>query len=321
MEKVKENFIVTEDLSGMRFDQAVAKSLKRFSRNQLKGWIKSGNLTLDYNKVQPKTKILEGQIINLDVSLEPVVAVVPEDIPLDIVHEDSDFFIINKPNGLVIHPGAGNRSGTLQNGLLYLDPSQAILPRAGIVHRLDKGTSGLLVVARNSASYLNLISQMKQKTVTKIYFGICNDIPISGGKIDLPIGRSSRDRLKMSVSRNGKPATTSYKVLERYRAHSLLEIQIETGRTHQIRVHLSHKKYPLLGDPLYGGRPRLPTSPSEELKESISKLKRQALHSSCLSFLHPSSGKRVVFKSSLPKDIQDMLSILARDKKFSLNEN
>ena len=162
---------------------------------------------------------------------------------------------------------------------------------------------------------------MKQKTVTKIYFGICNDIPISGGKIDLPIGRSSRDRLKMSVSRNGKPATTSYKVLERYRAHSLLEIQIETGRTHQIRVHLSHKKYPLLGDPLYGGRPRLPTSPSEELKESISKLKRQALHSSCLSFLHPSSGKRVVFKSSLPKDIQDMLSILARDKKFSLNEN
>ena len=209
----------------------------------------------------------------------------------------------------------------MQNGLLYLDPNQGILPRAGIVHRLDKDTSGLIVVARKSASYLSLINQIKDRRVTKIYSGICNNIPISGGTIDHPISRNPRDRLKMTVNNNGKPAKTFYKVIEKFRAHCLLEIKIETGRTHQIRVHLSYENYPLLGDPIYGGRPILPSSPSNELKDSISKFKRQALHASYLSFIHPSSGKGISFTSSLPKDMSDILIILARDKELFVDEN
>tara|TARA_B100001250_G_scaffold72479_1_gene58897 strand:+ start:49315 stop:50280 length:966 start_codon:yes stop_codon:yes gene_type:complete len=321
LEKVKESIIVTNEISGIRLDQASAKSFNRFSRSQLKGWIESGYLTLDGKIAEPKTKVFEGQIINLNVDLEPIIPIEPENIPLDIIHQDTDFYIINKTSGLVIHPGAGNHSGTVQNGLLYLDPNQGVLPRAGIVHRLDKDTSGLIVVARNSASYLSLINQIKDRTVTKIYSGICNNIPISGGKIEHPISRNPRDRLKMTVNNNGKPAKTFYKVIERFRAHSLLEIRIETGRTHQIRVHLSYENYPLLGDPIYGGRPILPISPSNELKNSISKLNRQALHASQLSFIHPSSGKNVSFKSSLPKDISDMLEILSRDKELFIHDN
>ncbi|MBI79667.1 MAG: RluA family pseudouridine synthase [Pseudomonadota bacterium] len=321
MEKVNENIIVTNELSGIRLDQASAKSFNRFSRSQLKGWIESGQLTLNGKRADPKTKVFKGQVINLDVDLEPVIPIEPENIPLDIIHKDNDFYIINKPSGLVIHPGAGNHSGTLQNGLLYLDPNQGILPRAGIVHRLDKDTSGLIVVARKSASYLSLINQIKDRRVTKIYSGICNNIPISGGTIDHPISRNPRDRLKMTVNNNGKPAKTFYKVIEKFRAHCLLEIKIETGRTHQIRVHLSYENYPLLGDPIYGGRPILPSSPSNELKDSISKFKRQALHASYLSFIHPSSGKGISFTSSLPKDMSDILIILARDKELFVDEN
>jgi 23S rRNA pseudouridine1911/1915/1917 synthase len=233
-----------------------------------------------------------------------------ENIALNVVFEDEDIIIINKPFGLVTHPGAGNWNGTLANALLYYDTELSKLDRAGIVHRLDKNTSGLMVIARNEKSQKYLVEQLQSHSVVREYSAIVYGHMISGGSVNDPIGRDPKDRIKQTVSSNGKDATTHYRVIDRFKSHTHVKAILETGRTHQIRVHLSHIGYPLLGDPMYGGRVRFPKKASEILKESLLGFKRQALHSKKLTLNHPSTGELMSWKAPLPDDMLELLDIL-----------
>ncbi len=313
MQHILERLRIPEELAGRRFDQAAATVLDGFSRSRLKIWIESGQLTLDGRQVEPSTKVHGGEEIVLDAQIEPIVPVAPEPIPLAVIHEDAAVFVIDKPVGLVVHPGAGNRSGTLQNALLSLDPALAGVPRAGIVHRLDKDTSGLLVVARTLSAHAALAAQLERREVHRIYLGVCQSVLTGGGEVDAPIGRHPKDRLKMAVIDNGRHALTRYRLLERFRAHTYLRLQLETGRTHQIRVHLAHLRAPLVGDPVYGGRPRLPRSPSPELRQRLQSFRRQALHASRLQFRHPETGRDACYESPLAEDMEALLADLRSD--------
>jgi 23S rRNA pseudouridine1911/1915/1917 synthase len=254
-----------------------------------------------------------GEEIELNAEIEAAVPIAPEPISLNIVHEDQAVFVIDKPAGLVVHPGAGNWSGTLQNGLLHLDPNLAGIPRAGIVHRLDKDTSGLLVIARTLAAQASLAAQLERRDVHRGYLGICQGVLTGGGTIDATIGRHPRDRLKMAVVIRGRRAVTHYRVVARFRAHTYLRIELETGRTHQIRVHFAHQRSPLVGDPLYGGRPRFPSAPSAELKLQLQGFRRQALHATRLEFVHPDSQETVKFEIPLAEDMAALLAALRAD--------
>jgi 23S rRNA pseudouridine1911/1915/1917 synthase len=313
LQRIFERHWLPDDLAGCRFDQAAAAVLDEYSRSRLKIWIKGGQLTLDGAQAEPSTKIRGGEEIVLDAAVAPVVVVAPEPIPLKLVHEDAAVFVIDKPAGLVVHPGAGNPTGTMQNALLNLDPALAAVPRAGIVHRLDKETSGLLVVARTLTAHATLVAQLQRRDVHRSYEGICQSVLTGGGEIDAPIGRHSRDRLKMAVIDNGRHALTRYRILERFRAHTYLRLELTTGRTHQIRVHLAHIRTPLVGDPLYGGRPRLPRSPTPELRKILQGFRRQALHASRLEFEHPETGKHAHFTSALADDMTVLLAMLRDD--------
>ncbi len=313
MQRILRRLLIPEDLAGRRFDQAAAVVLDEFSRSRLKIWIESGQLTLDGEQVEPDTKVQGGEEVMLDAQIEPVVPVEPEPIPLTLLYEDAAVFIIDKPAGLVVHPGAGNRTGTLQNALLNLDPALAGVPRAGIVHRLDKDTSGLLVVARTLSAHATLAAQLQRREVHRRYLGVCQTVLTGGGDVNAPIGRHPRDRLKMAVIETGRQALTRYRVLERFRAHTYLQLQLATGRTHQIRVHLAHLRTPLVGDPLYGGRPRLPRSPSPELRELLQGFRRQALHASRLEFRHPDSGRPVSYESPMAQDMEALVTALRDD--------
>jgi len=313
MQHILERLRIPEELAGRRFDQAAATVLDGFSRSRLKIWIESGQLTLDGQQVEPSTKVRGGEEIVLDAQIEPIVPVAPEPIPLAVIHEDAAVFVIDKPVGLVVHPGAGNRSGTLQNALLSLDPALAGVPRAGIVHRLDKDTSGLLVVARTLSAHAALAAQLERREVHRIYLGVCQSVLTGGGEVDAPIGRHPKDRLKMAVIDNGRHALTRYRLLERFRAHTYLRLQLETGRTHQIRVHLAHLRAPLVGDPVYGGRPRLPRSPSPALRQRLQGFRRQALHASRLQFRHPETGRDACYESPLAEDMEALLADLRSD--------
>ena len=313
MERILRRLLIPEDLAGRRFDQAAAAVLAEFSRGRLKTWIEGGQLTLNGDLVEPDKKVQGGEEIVLDAQIEPVVAVEPEPIPLTLIHEDAAVFVVDKPAGLVVHPGAGNPAGTLQNALLNLDPALAGVPRAGIVHRLDKDTSGLLVVARTLGAHVTLVAQLERREVRRVYVGVCQSVLTGGGDVDAPIGRHPRDRLKMAVVETGRQALTRYRVLERFRAHTYLQLQLTTGRTHQIRVHLAHRHTPLVGDPLYGGRPRLPRSPSPELREMLQGFRRQALHASQLEFHHPDSGRTARYDSPLAQDMEALLTALRAD--------
>ncbi len=313
MQRIHQRLRLPEALAGRRFDQAAAAVLDEYSRSRLKVWIDSGELTLDGKQAEPSTTVRGGEEIVLDAEIEAAVPVAPEPIPLKVVHEDESVFVIDKPAGLVVHPGAGNRSGTLQNGLLNLDPNLAAIPRAGIVHRLDKDTSGLLVVARTLTAQASLAAQLERREVHRSYRGVCQGVLTGGGTIDAPIGRHPRDRLKMAVVDRGRNAITHYRVLERFRAHTYLRINLETGRTHQIRVHFAHQRAPLVGDPLYGGRPRLPPAPSAELKATIQGFRRQALHAIRLEFAHPGNNKTVRFDCPLAEDMASLVAALRTD--------
>jgi 23S rRNA pseudouridine1911/1915/1917 synthase len=241
------------------------------------------------------------------------VAVQPEAIELNLAHQDKDVFVVDKPAGLVVHPGAGNARHTLQNALLGLDPTLARLPRAGLIHRLDKDTSGLLVIARNETAQTSLSRQLMARTMSREYLALCVGVMVSGGTIDAPIGRNRTDRLRMAVRESGRPAVTHYRVLERFRAHTYLSVKLETGRTHQIRLHMSHLKYPIVGDPVYGGRFGRPRGASAELIEALRLFKRQALHAATLAFDHPRSGKRLTLQSPVPADLGHLLDVLRDD--------
>jgi 23S rRNA pseudouridine1911/1915/1917 synthase len=305
--------LIPEDLAGQRFDQAAAALFEDFSRSRLKIWIESGELTLAGRPAAPKTRVGGGEAIRLDAEVEAVVPLAPEAIPLTVVYEDDDLLVIDKPAGLVVHPGAGNPAGTLQNGLLAHDPGLAAVPRAGIVHRLDKDTTGLLVVAKTLTAHQALVAALERREIRRTYEAICQGVMTGGGEVDAPIGRHPRERLRMAVVTRGRRAVTRYRVIERFRAQTHVRVELETGRTHQIRVHMAHIRYPLVGDPLYGGRPRLPKSPLPELVAALQQFRRQALHARSLELAHPGTGELLKVAAPLPEDFQALLRVLAAD--------
>jgi 23S rRNA pseudouridine1911/1915/1917 synthase len=272
--------------------------------------IKSKNILLNDKPFKPKGKILGNEIITFENNQKVVTSWSPEKIPLDIIFEDSHIIVINKPYGLVTHPGAGNWNGTLANALLYYDSELSKLDRSGIVHRLDKNTSGLMVVAKNSQSQKHLIEQLQSHSIKREYSAIVYGNMISGGTINEPIGRDPKDRIKQAIRSNGKEAITHYRVIDRFANHSHVKAILETGRTHQIRVHLSHIGYPLIGDSIYGGRVRFPKKASEELKVALKSFSRQALHAKKLSLIHPKTNISMTWKIELPDDMRDLLNTL-----------
>ena len=302
--------IIPERMTGDRLDVALSEMLPDYSRSKITAWIKSGDALINNKAFKPKDKVNGSQIVILSLNKKQNNDWSAENIALNIVFEDEDIIIINKPFGLVTHPGAGNWNGTLANALLYYDPKLSKLDRAGIVHRLDKNTSGLMVIARNEKSQKYLVEQLQSHSVAREYSAIVYGHMISGGSINDPIGRDPKDRIKQTVSSNGKDATTHYRVIDRFKSHTHVKAILETGRTHQIRVHLSHIGYPLLGDPMYGGRVRFPKKASEILKESLLGFKRQALHSKKLTLNHPSTGELMSWKAPLPDDMLELLDIL-----------
>ena len=315
MTTIRREAAVPLDIAGRRFDQTVAGMFPDFSRSRLSSWIKSGVLTLDGAQVAPRQLLRGGELVRLDVELENEVSNTAEAIALDIVHEDDDLLVVNKPAGLVVHPGAGNPAGTLLNALLYHDATLAELPRAGIVHRLDKDTSGLMVVAKRLPTYTALVDLLSRHEVQRQYEAVVLGTLVAGGTVDAPIGRSMGDRLRQAVrdEEDGKRAVTHYRLRERFRAHSLLQCQLETGRTHQIRVHLTHIHHPLVGDPLYGGGLKLPKGASAELTAALRGFRRQALHAEKLAFVHPVSGEALVFSAERPADQQALIDALRAD--------
>ena len=312
-DRIVREALISEDLAGQRFDQAAAALFEEFSRSRLKIWIESGELTLAGRPAAPKTRVGGGEAIRLDAEVEAVVPLAPEAIPLTVVFEDDDLLIIDKPAGLVVHPGAGNPAGTLQNGLLAHDPGLAAVPRAGIVHRLDKDTTGLLVVAKTLTAHQALVAALERREIRRTYEAICQGVMTGGGEVDAPIGRHPRERLRMAVVTRGRPSVTHYRVIERFRAQTHIRVELETGRTHQIRVHMAHIRHPLIGDPLYGGRPRLPKSPLPELVAALQRFHRQALHARSLELAHPGSGELLKVAAPLPEDFQALLGVLAAD--------
>ncbi len=306
---------VPVESGGQRFDVVLTALFPQFSRSRLSEWIKSGDAQLDGASVKPKQSVRGGESVVLRAQLTTEVADEPEPIELDIVYQDSSVLVINKPAGLVVHPGAGNRSGTLVNALLHFDPALAQIPRAGIVHRLDKDTSGLMVVARTLPAHTSLVEQLSGRNVRRQYLALVFGNVVAGTTIRANIGRHPTDRLRQAVVEAGKEAVTHYRVREKFRSHSLLECRLETGRTHQIRVHLAYIKYPIVGDPVYGGSLRLPKASSDEMIEILRGFKRQALHAESLAFVHPVSGEQVAFEAPVPQDMQRLLGVLRADQK------
>jgi 23S rRNA pseudouridine1911/1915/1917 synthase len=307
--------LIPADYAGQRLDQALAELLPDYSRTRLKAWIEGGQVTVNGRQWRPRDPVLGGEQVDVQPVFEVDVRVQAEEIALDIVHEDKHVLVVNKPPGLVVHPGAGNAAGTLQNALLHYDEKLAVLPRAGIVHRIDKDTSGLLVVARTLAAHTKLTEMIEAHEVERHYEAVCVGVMTSGGTVDAPIDRHPVDRVKMSVRSNGREAITHYRVIKRFRAHTHLRLQLETGRTHQIRVHLTYIGYPLVGDGVYGKRLVIPKGSSPALAETLRGFNRQALHAAKLEFIHPVTKKPLACEAALPEDMNQLIKALATDFK------
>jgi 23S rRNA pseudouridine1911/1915/1917 synthase len=311
---------IPQTLAGQRLDSALARLLPEHSRTRIKGWIDAGQVLIGRLPCKPRDVVRAGSRVQVRMTVEPApTGVLPESIALNVVHEDRDVRVVDKPAGLVVHPGAGNPHHTLQNALLGMDPALAAVPRAGIIHRLDKDTSGLLVVARTLEAHTSLTRQLAARTVSREYLALCVGVMTGGGTIDEPIGRHRSDRLRMAVRQDGRPAITHFRVLDRFRGHTYLRVKLETGRTHQIRLHLAHRHYPIVGDPKYGAR-RLgrPPGATDLLIEALRGFKRQALHAATLAFDHPRSGKRLTLESPVPPDFADLLAMLREDARGPL---
>ena len=306
---------IPPELAGSRLDAALAQLLPAHSRTRIKGWIEAGQVLLGSLPCKPRDVVDGGDRIAVRWAAEPAPsAVAPELIPLDVVHEDADVLVVNKPVGLVVHPGAGNPFHTLQNALLGRDASLAALPRSGIIHRLDKDTSGLLVVARTLEAQTSLTRQLMARTVSREYLAVCVGVMTGGGTVYQPIGRHRTDRLRMTVRQDGRAAVTHYRVLERFRGHSYLRVKLETGRTHQIRLHLAHLHYPVVGDAVYGGRFLPPRGASPALLETLRAFKRQALHAASLAFEHPRTGAVLSLSAPVPADFAGLVAALRADR-------
>ena len=300
-------------MAGKRVDQALAELFPDFSRSRLQKWMKDGFALVDGKKWRPKDPVIGGEVVELLVIVDDETHWKAEPVSLDIVYEDEQIIVINKPAGLVVHPGAGNSHGTLSNGLLHHNPKNASLPRAGIVHRLDKDTSGLLVAAKTLVAHTSLVEQLQAREVKREYLALCNDVMTAGGTVDEPIGRHPTNRLRMAVRDNGKPAITHYRVEQRFRAHTLVRVNLETGRTHQIRVHMAYIGYPLVGDVVYGGRLKIPAASSETFANALRNFKRQALHATSLGLQHPTSGEWVQWQVDMPSDMQELVRLAEQD--------
>ncbi len=313
MKLIQQQIVVDEATSGQRLDQALCHFLPDYSRSKIQEWIRQGFITLNGQAPKPKLKVYVGDELQLDIPPTTKIYDQPESIEFDIIHQDDDLFVINKPAGLVVHPAAGHASGTLLNGLLQRDPDLEQLPRAGIVHRLDKDTSGIMVVARTLTAHSALVDALQRREVKREYIAVAQGVITAGRSIEQPIARHPVDRKRMAVREDGKDAITHFTVREKYRAHSLIEVRLETGRTHQIRVHMAWLRHALLGDPVYGGRLALPKGISAPLEQVIRSFRRQALHARRLSFVHPSSAELVTFDAEIPADMTQLIEALRVD--------
>lgn len=316
-DKIQHNLTIPDDFAGMRLDHALVKLLPDYSRTQIQEWIKKSYLLLDGSPPKAKLIVLGGEKITLNALLKQQPVFTPQPISLNIIYEDDAILIINKPAGMVVHPAAGNFENTLLNALLYHHPELQKLPRAGILHRLDKNTTGLLIIAKTQPVLFNLAKQLKARTITRIYQAIVKGVMTSGGTVDEPISRHPIERKRMAVVETGKPSITHYRVIDRYRFHTRIKIQLETGRTHQIRVHMAHINFPILGDQTYAPRLQLPKGASTPLIEMLRSFKRQALHAYELSFIHPITQEPVSFNAPLPDDMQELIEVLKHDAKKS----
>ena len=313
MEPIRLGGAVPQTCAGQRLDQALAVMFPEYSRSRLTQWLKGGQVRVDGETRRPRDKVLGGERVEVEALAEPEERWVAEPIPLEVVFEDASILVINKPAGLVVHPAAGNRDGTLLNALLHRAPELASIPRAGIVHRLDKDTTGLLVVARTLTAQASLVAQLQARTLTREYDAVVVGVLTGGGTVDAPIGRHPVDRKRMAVVRGGKPAVTHYRLAERFAAHTHIRVRLETGRTHQIRVHMAHVKHPLVGDRVYGGRLRLPPGCSERLRELLRGFPRQALHARRLGLNHPETGEYAEWSAPLPADLEQLLDALREE--------
>jgi 23S rRNA pseudouridine1911/1915/1917 synthase len=305
--------VVPPECRGRRLDQALAVMLPDVTRAQLQAWIAEGRVRLDGRAPRKRDKVQGGERVEIDVPPPPTSALSPEAVALDIVYEDEALLVLNKPPGLVVHPGAGNPAGTLANALLHHAPRVAELPRAGIVHRLDKDTSGLMVVAKTERARQRLIRALAAREVKRDYVAIVQGVMIAGGTVEAPIGRHPVERTRMAVTARGKAALTRYRVLRKYRAHTLVQASLESGRTHQIRVHMAHLRFPIVGDPVYGGRARMPPDATPELAQALRAFRRQALHAAKLALVHPETGAAMRWAASVPPDMAALMQALAAD--------
>jgi 23S rRNA pseudouridine1911/1915/1917 synthase len=301
---------------GMRLDQVVAELFPDYSRNRLATWIKEGRLTVDGKTMKPRDRALASAHVVLEVADEPVIEWQPQKIPLDVIFEDEHILVVNKPAGMVVHPAAGHADGTLVNALLGYAPELDTLPRGGIVHRLDKETSGIMFVARSALAHKSLVAQLSERTVSRTYCAVCTGALTGGGKMYSPIDRHPTARTKMAVVADGKPAVTHYRIAHRFKHYTQLQVNLETGRTHQIRVHMAHRKWPLIGDPVYAGRQRIPAGASEALITALRNFPRQALHAQALEFEHPATGDWMEFETELPDDLVELLEVLDSEDRF-----
>ena len=312
-ERIRMSAKVTLECSGQRLDQVAAQLFPSHSRSRLQGWIKNGSLTVDGKQIRPRDILYGGELLELDAELEVQGDWQPEDIELNIVYEDHALLVINKPAGLVVHPAAGHHDGTLLNALLHHAPELAKVPRAGIVHRLDKDTTGLMVVAKTLEAQTDLVIQLQNRTVGREYECVVVGVMTAGGKVDEPIARHGHNRQKMAVVAGGKPAVSHYRVLSRFRAHTHVKVNLETGRTHQIRVHMSYLNFPLVGDPTYGGRLRIPPGAQPALLNMLREFPRQALHARRLELVHPDDNRPMRWEAPLPEDMVELLTLLRED--------
>ena len=299
---------------GLRLDQVLADLFPEYSRSKLKTWIQEGNVSVNGEVITvPRHKMQMDELVTVQAEMDVQVTSEAQDIALNIVYEDEHILVINKPADLVVHPGAGNPSGTVLNALLNHCPDIDKVPRAGIVHRLDKDTTGLMVVAKTIPAQTHLVDQLQRREMSREYEAIALGTMVAGGIVDAPIGRHATKRTHMAVREMGKPAVTHFRVIEKFRAYTHLRLKLETGRTHQIRVHMAHIKHPLLGDQVYGGRPRLPKGASEEFITALRGVQRQALHAAQLSLFHPETEEWMTWKAPLPQDMQDLLKAVKKD--------
>lgn len=313
LSRISREETVTESLAGLRLDQAAARLFPDFSRSRLQFWIKNGNLTVNSRNLKQRERLRAGDVITIEAELATADNLTAQAMDLDVLYEDEHLLILNKPENLVVHPAAGHHDGTLLNGLLHAYPELAQLPRAGIIHRLDKDTTGLMLVARSLPAHTSLVRQLQDRSIQRGYQAIVHGVLTAGGTVDQPVGRHPVHRTRMAVVKSGKPARTHYRVIQRFRCHTLIEAMLETGRTHQIRVHLSWLGYPVTGDRNYGGRPRPLADCSVELATALGAFKRQALHACRLSLTHPISGENCSKEIALPSDMQNLCELLKQD--------